>query len=101
MSQINNIINHFMKSNLTIKISNSFNVGYIFDTKKTSMVVYVLKFKYLPLNHPCFNQFFLFRNMLYTNKDTIHHTSHKWAFKWQQFIPTSSLNSFSAFITLK
>ena len=39
--QINNIINHFMKSNLTIKISSSFNVGYIFDTK-TSMVVYVL-----------------------------------------------------------
>ena len=37
----NNIINHFMKSNLTIKISSSFNVGYIFDTK-TSMVVYVL-----------------------------------------------------------
>ena len=32
-TQINNIINHFMKSNLTIKISSSFNVGYIFDTK--------------------------------------------------------------------
>ena len=30
----NNIINDFMKSNLTIKISSSFNVGYIFDTKK-------------------------------------------------------------------
>ena len=37
----NNIINHFMKSNLTIKISSSFKVGYKFDTK-TSMVVYVL-----------------------------------------------------------
>ena len=37
-----NIINHFMKSNLTFKISSSFNVGYILDTKKTSMVVYVL-----------------------------------------------------------
>ena len=33
MTQINNIINHFMKSNLTIEISSSFNVGYIFDTK--------------------------------------------------------------------
>ena len=41
MTQINNIINHFMKSNLAIKISSSFNVGYIFDTK-TAMVVYVL-----------------------------------------------------------
>ena len=58
------------------------------------------KLKYLPLNHPCFNQFF-FSNILYTNKDTIHHISHKWAFKWQQFIPTKSLNSYSAFITLK
>ena len=42
MTQINNIINHFMKNNLTIKLSSSFNVGYIFDKKKTSMVVYVL-----------------------------------------------------------
>ena len=33
-TQINNIINHFMKNNLTIKISRSFNVGYLFDTKK-------------------------------------------------------------------
>ena len=34
MTQINNIINDFMKSTLTIKICSSFNVGYIFDTKK-------------------------------------------------------------------
>ena len=27
--------NHLMKSNLTIKISSSFNVGYIFDTKNS------------------------------------------------------------------
>ena len=33
-TQINNIINNFTKSNLTIKISISFNFGYIFDTKK-------------------------------------------------------------------
>ena len=33
MTQINNIINYFMKSNWTVKISSSFNVGYIFDTK--------------------------------------------------------------------
>ena len=33
MTQINNIINHFRKGNLTIKMSSSFNVGYIFDTK--------------------------------------------------------------------
>ena len=33
MTQINNIINHFRKSNLTIKISSSFNAGYIFDIK--------------------------------------------------------------------
>ena len=32
-TQINNIINHFMKSNFTIEIGSSFNVGYIFDTK--------------------------------------------------------------------
>ena len=32
-TQINNIKIQFMKSNLTIKISSSFNVGYIFDTK--------------------------------------------------------------------
>ena len=41
MTQINNIINHFMKINLTIKISSSFNVGYIM-IQKNSMVVYVL-----------------------------------------------------------
>ena len=67
--------------------------------QKTSMVVYG-SFKYLPLNHTCFNQFFS-SNMLFTFKDTIHHISHKWAFKWQQFIPTSSLNSYSLLITLK
>ena len=33
MTQINNIINCFMKSNLTITISSFSNVGYIFDTK--------------------------------------------------------------------
>ena len=41
-----------------------------------------------------------FSSMLYTNKDTIHHISHKWAFKWQQFIPTSSLNSYSVLLHL-
>ena len=41
MTQINNIINHFLKSNLTIKISSSFNFGCIFDTK-TSVVVFAL-----------------------------------------------------------
>ena len=33
MTQINKIIYHFMKGNLIIKISSSFNAGYIFDTK--------------------------------------------------------------------
>ena len=68
--------------------------------QKTSMVVYVLLVQVSSFKSPMLQSVF-FSNMLYTNKDTIHHISHKWAFKWQQFIPTSSLNSYSAFITLK
>ena len=44
---------------------------------------------------------FLSSNMLYINKDTIYHLSSNWALKWQQFISTSSLSSYSAFVTLK
>ena len=68
--------------------------------QKTSMVVHVLKVQ-VSSSKSHMLQSFLFSNMLYTNKDTIHHISHKWAFKWQQFIPTSSLKSYSALITLK
>ena len=65
-----------MKGNLIIKISSSFNAAYIFDTKNFYDSLCALKFKYLPLNHPCFNQFF-FINMFNINKDTIHHFMHK------------------------
>ena len=68
--------------------------------QKTSMVVYVLYVQVSSSKSPMLQSVF-FSYMLYTNKDTIHHSSHKWAFKWQQFIPTSSFNSYSAFITLK
>ena len=68
--------------------------------QKTSMVVYVLSVQ-VSSSKSLMLQSVFFSNMLYTNKDTIHHISHKRAFKWQQFIPTSSLNSYSAFITFK
>ena len=85
-----------MKSNLTIKIGSSFNVSFIFDTKNFYGSICALSSSKSPMLQSVF-----FSNILYTNKDTIHHISHKWAFKWQQFIPTSSLNSYSAFTTLK
>ena len=69
--------------------------------QKTSMVVYVLKVQVSSSKSPMLQSVFFFSYMRYTIKDTIHHISHKWAFKWQQFISTSSLNSYSAFITLK
>ena len=65
-----------------------------FLIQKTSMAVYVLKVQVSSSkSHMLQSVFFFLSNMLYTNKDTIHHISHKWAFKWQHLIPTSSLNS--------
>ena len=61
--------------------------------QKTSMVVYVLLVQVSSSKSPMLQSVFFFGNMFYTNKGTIHHISHKWAFKWQQFIPTCSLNS--------
>ena len=59
------------------------------------MVFYVLLSSsiFLFITHVSIN---FFSNMLYIYKDNIHHFSHKWALKWQQFIYTRSLKSNSA-----
>ena len=54
----NDLDKQFQKNNLTIKISSSLNVEYIFDKKKLLCYLCVFKFKYLPLHHTCLNPFF-------------------------------------------